>query len=242
MPSSVTPRLRIFVGIDHDVALARLDGDRRDLVLEPAGLHGGFRLVLRGDRELVLLAARDLVLLGDVLGRGAHVVAVEGVPQAVLDHGIDHLQAAHLGAVAQMGAVRRHAHGFLAARDHDLGIAVEDRLVAERDGAQARAAQLVDAPGRAFHRDAGGDRGLARGILSLAGGQDLPDDHLGDLLRVDPGAIEGGLDRDLSQLMGRQVRERPIEGSDRGPGSADDDDVVFHLRNSFMAGVTAGTA
>ena len=69
--------------------------------------------------KLVLLLARDLPLAGDVLGRGAHVVAVEGVPQAVLDHGVDELDVAHLGAVAQVRAVRRLAHALLAAGDDD---------------------------------------------------------------------------------------------------------------------------
>jgi hypothetical protein len=36
-----------------------------------------------------------------------------------------------------MLAVRRHAHRFLAARHHDIAVAVEDRLIAERDRAQA---------------------------------------------------------------------------------------------------------
>ena len=112
--------------------------------------------------------AGDLPLPRDVLGGVAHVIAVEGVPQAVLDHGVDHLEVAHLHAAAQMRAVRRHAHRFLAAGDDDLGIAVEDRLIAERDRAQARAAELVDAPGRALDRDAGIDRGLARRVLALA--------------------------------------------------------------------------
>src|SRR6185312_7616884 len=59
---------RIFVvGNDH-IALAGLDGDRDDLVLEPAGLLCGLRLLLGGDRELILLRAGDLVLPGDVLG------------------------------------------------------------------------------------------------------------------------------------------------------------------------------
>ena len=100
--SSVVPCLGIFVGVDHDVALAGLDRDRRDLVLEVAGLLRGLGLVLRGDREFVLLRAGDLPLLGDVLGGVAHVVAVEGVPQAVLDHGVDQFEGAHLHAVAQM--------------------------------------------------------------------------------------------------------------------------------------------
>ena len=47
--------LGIFVGVDHHVALAGLHRHRRDLVLEPAGLLRGLGLVLRGDRELVLL-------------------------------------------------------------------------------------------------------------------------------------------------------------------------------------------
>ncbi len=91
---------RIFIVADDDVALAGLDGDRDDLVLELAGLLRGFGLVLRGDRELVLLGAGNLILPGDVLGGVAHVVAVEGVPQPVLDHGVDELKVAHLDAAA----------------------------------------------------------------------------------------------------------------------------------------------
>ena len=87
-------------------------------------------------------------------------------------------------------AVRRHAHRFLAAGDHDLAVAVEDRLIAERDRAQAGAAELVDAPGRALDRDAGGDRGLAGRVLALPGGQDLAQDDLGHLRALDAGALE----------------------------------------------------
>src|SRR6185295_13714337 len=152
---------RIFVVADDDVALAGLDGDRNDLVLELAGLLRGLGFLLRSDRELVLLLTRDLVLLRHVLGGIAHVVAIEGIPKPVLDHGVDELDRTHLGAAAQVLRVRRHAHGLLAAGDHYFGIAVEQRLIAQRDRAQAGAAQLVDAPGRAFYRNAGGDRGLA---------------------------------------------------------------------------------
>ena len=148
------------------LALARLDDDGDDLVLELAGLLGGLGLVLRGDGEAVLLLARDLPLARHVLGRVAHVVAVEGIPQAVLDHGVDELHVAHLGAVAQVRAVRRLAHALLAAGDDDAGGAERDLLGAERDRAQARAAQLVHAPGRRVDRDAGADRGLPRRVLA----------------------------------------------------------------------------
>ena len=156
------------------------------------------------------------------------MIAVEGIPQPVLDHGVDHLERAHLHAVAQMLGVRRHAHGLLAAGDHDLAVAVQDRLIAERDRAQARTAQLVDAPGGAFDRNAGGDRGLPRRVLALTGGQDLPHDDFGDAAAFDAGALQRRLNRDLAELMRRQIGEGPVEGADRRAGGADDDDVVLH--------------
>ena len=233
-------RLRIFVGVDHRVALAGLDGDRRDLVLELAGLHRRLGLVLRLHRELVLHLAGDLPLLGDVLSGGAHVIAVEGIPQAVLDHGVDHLEVAHLHAVAKMRAVRRLAHRFLAAGDDDVAVAVGDRLIAERDRAQAGAAQHVDLPGRRLHRNAGADRGLPAGILAFARRQDLAHDHFGDVLALDPGAIQRRLDRDLSELVRWQRRQRPVERADGGTGGTDNDDVVFHDKSPDAGGGSGG--
>ena len=129
---------------------------------------------------------------------------------------------------------------LLAARDHDLGIAVEDRLIAERHRAQARAAQLVDAPGRDLDRNAGRDRGLTGRVLALAGGQDLPHDDLGHLPALDTGALERGLDRDLAELVRRQVGECPVECADRRARRADDDDVVLHICSFCPARLAAG--
>src|SRR5579864_2016329 len=169
--------LGVLVGVDNDVALAAFDGHRRYLVLELSRLLRRFRFSLRRDGEFVLLLARDLPLPRDVLRGVAHVIAVERVPEAVLDHGIDHLEIAHLHAAAQMRAVRGHAHRLLAANDGDLGIAVDDALVAERDRAQARTAEHIDAPGRHLDRDPGVDRSLPGRALALAGLQNLTQDH-----------------------------------------------------------------
>ncbi len=209
---------------DDGVALLALDGDGDDLVLELAGLLGGLGLVLRGDGELVLILARDLPLARDVLGRGAHVVAVEGVPQAVLDHGVDEVEAAHLGAVAQVRGVLRLAHALLAAGDDDGGGARLDLLGAEGNGAQAGAAHLVDAPGRAIDRDAGGDRRLASRVLALAGREHLAEDDLGDVAGLDAGALDSRLDGDLSELVAGQARQRAVERADRRPRCAGNDD------------------
>ena len=105
-------------------------------------------------------------------------------------------------------------------------ITVEQRLIAQRHGAQAGAAELVDAPGRAFHRNAGGDRGLTGRVLALGGGQDLTHDDFGDAARLDAGALERGLDRDGAEIVGRGGGERAVETADRGAGGADDDDIV----------------
>src|SRR6478735_5093847 len=77
--ASIKSRTPIFVGADDDVALAGLDRDWNDLVRELAGLLRSLGLVLRGNGELVLLRASDLVLAGDVLGGVAHVEADKGV-------------------------------------------------------------------------------------------------------------------------------------------------------------------
>src|SRR2546429_273092 len=116
--------------------------------------------------------------------------------------------------------------GFLAAGDHDFGIAVEQRLIAERDRAQAGAAELVDAPGRAFYRNTGGDRGLAGRVLALGCGQNLAHDDFGDAAGLDARALQRGLDGDGAEVMGRGGGERAVETADRGAGGADDDDIV----------------
>ncbi len=125
-----------------------------------------------------------------------------------------------------MLGVRGHAHGFLAAGDHDFGIAIEQRLVAQRHGAQTGTTKLIDTPGRAFHRDAGGDRGLTGRVLALRRGQDLAHDHLGNAAGLNARALQRGLDGDGAEVMGRHGGESAVETSDRGAGGADDDDIV----------------
>ena len=223
--SSVVPAPDILVLIDDDVALAARDRHGDDLVLEAPCLLRGLRLVLRSDRELVLVLALELPALRDVLGRGAHVVAVEGVQQAVLEHRVDELEVAHLGAGAHIGGVRRLRHRFLAAGDDDVGVAVGDLLHADGDRAQARAAELVEAPGRLFLRDARRHRGLAGRVLALPGRQDLAEDDLVDLARLDLGALQRLLDGNRAEIVRRRVREGPVEGADSGSRGADDDDV-----------------
>ncbi len=119
----------------------------------------------------------------------------------------------------------RLAHAFLAARHHDGGVSGGDLLSAQRHGAKAGAAQLVDAPGRALDRHAGLDRRLARGALASARLQDLAHDHFLDIGRGDAGALDRGLDGDGAQFVGWQAGEGAVEGPDRGASGGNDDDV-----------------
>ena len=104
-------------------------------------------------------------------------------------------------------------------------IAVQDRLVAERHRLEARAAQDVDAVGRYLLGHAGIDRRLARGVLALAGGQDLAEDDLGDLGRVDLRPLQARLDHRLAQIVRRHAAQRAAERADWRPRGADDHDV-----------------
>ena len=217
-------RLGELVGIDHHVALAALDGDRNDLVLELAFLHGRFGLVLRSGGELVLLLAGDLPLLGHVLGGRAHVVALEGIHQAVAEHGVDQLRVAHLDAVAQMHDVGRLAHAFLAAGDDDVGIAHLDRLEAQRHRAQAGTAKLIDAIGGLLDGNAGVDGGLTGGVLPGAGGQHLTQHDFGHFTRLDARALQRFPDRDFAQVMGGYRAQRAVERTDgRACGAGNND-------------------
>ena len=69
--------------------------------------------------------------------------------------------------------------------------------------------------------------------MALPGRENLPQDGLGHPARLDAGALQGGLDGDLAEIMGGQRCECPIEGADRRPCGSDDDDVVLHLGSSL---------
>jgi len=96
----------------------------------------------------------------------AHVVAVERVPQAVADHAVDVFHVAHFLALAQVGDMGAHGHVFLAASDHNVGVAQLNVLRTQGNSAQAGAAHLVNAvmnsPFLRVGRPAPGARGSCR--------------------------------------------------------------------------------
>src|SRR5206468_57096 len=103
----------------------------------------GTALTLQG--KAILLPTGDPALGGDVLGRLAHVPALEGAPQAVVDHRVHRLLVAELppGPGAEQ-EVRRAAHALHPGGDDDLGVAGTDGLGADHGCLEARAAHHVD--------------------------------------------------------------------------------------------------
>ena len=90
----------------------------------------------------------------------------------------------------------------------DLGVAEEDVLGPQRHRPQARAADLVEAPGRAFLRQAGEDVRLPGRVLTLVGGEDLAEDGLATVrvVRAQPA------DLGLQAQRHRRHRQHPTPG------------------------------
>ena len=215
----------ILVLVDGHLALARLDRHRKDLIGEAARCARCRRLRLRGKGEGILLRAADLEALGHVLGRDAHVVVVEDIPQAVPDHRIDEFERAHPGAGAQMGDMRRPAHALLAAGNDDAGLAGADEQRTHNDGTQSRAAHLTDAEGRRLQGHPGGKRRLADRILPLPANQDLAEHGIVHLLGIDFRTLERCAHGGRAKTMGGHVGKGAVERTDGGAGGSGDDDL-----------------
>ena len=214
----------MLIRIDDDIGFTALHRESHDLICKTAGALRGFGLVLRCDCELVLLITGKLPLAGDVFGGDAHVITVKGVGEAIFQHGVDHLEIAHLHAAAQVRAMGRHGHGFLAAGNDDVRVAGDDLLHAEGHGAQTGAAKLIEAEGGRFLWYAGLHGSLPRRVLPLARRQDLTENDFIDFVCRDTCALQHGADDGRPELMGWRIGEVAIEGADgcaRGAGNHD---------------------
>jgi hypothetical protein len=101
-----------------------------------------------------------------------------------------------------MDAMGRLAHVFLTTGDDDGTVSQFDGLGSQGHGTQARAAQLVNAIGGFFDRDAGADGGLAGRVLTLTGGENLSHDYFVDIVRIDIGSPESFYNGDFSKIVG----------------------------------------
>ena len=153
------------------------------------------------------------------------MIAVEGIPKAVLDHGIGEFHGSHFGPVAQMRGMCGQAHVLLTARNDDRCVPGLDGLVTERYGTQAGAADLIDRERRRFHGDAGAHRRLASGVLALARGEYVAQHDIRNVGCFDCGSVQRRADDGRPQLMGGNAGQRSPERSDSRACGRNDNNV-----------------
>ena len=219
--------------LELDDLLLDLDGNGNDLGIKAAGSLRGLGLLLGGSAEGVKLLAGDAPNVADVLGGGAHVVVIERIPQAVLDHGVDELLVAHAGAPAGVGrGIGSGAHVLGTAADDDVGVAGEDGAAGLDDGLHAGAADHADGVGGNGVGQARAHADLTGDVLTEAGGQDAAEHQLIDVLGSDVGTLEGFLDNDGAQLGGGGILQGTAKGADRGTAAIHDIEF-FHGISPF---------
>ncbi|MNX55766.1 hypothetical protein D3C86_865390 [compost metagenome] len=185
--------------------------------------------MLTVDGEGILLLAGDAVALSDVLGGDAHVIVVEGIGEAIMDHRVDHLNGSHAGAPAGVGhEVRGRGHVLHAAGDDDVGVSEQDGLDAEVHRLEARTADLVDGEGGHFGGDSPLDGGLTGRALAETGLQDVAHDDFVHLIGGDASPREGLADDGRAEIHGGDVLEGAAERPDGGADGAGDDDFTRH--------------
>ena len=89
-------------------------------------------------------------------------------------------------------------------------------------------------------RDAGLDLRLARGDLALAGLQHLAHHDVLDLLGLDPGALQRGLDRDAAELGRVERGQAAAHLADGGAGGAEDHGLGHCLSDAPRSGKRKG--
>ena len=212
-----------------DGLAALLHSDGHDLRPEGPVFGGRHGLAVAADGELVLLPPGDLIFGGDGLGGMAHVVVVEGAPQAVVDHGVHQLAGPHADAAAaileEMGG---EAHVLHASGCDSLGLAELDEVGSQHHRRHTRGTCLVYGEGRGGGGYARLDARLARRHLAQPGGDDVTHDHIVHLFRLDARPFHRLLDGDSAQLRGRDGGKGPHELPLRGPRAAYQDNF-FHI-------------
>ncbi|CAI8866812.1 ABC transporter ATP-binding protein [Pseudomonas sp. IT-P291] len=219
---------RLFVGVeDQRFALALRNQDRGDFALEAPALNGCCGFLLRGGSEGILCFTRDLVLLRQILGGDTHVVVVEGVPQAILDHAVLQLRMAHTQAGACLGQnIGGQTHVFLTASDDQFCVAAADCLDGKMDRLETGAADLVQSQGGCGVWQASLDRGLACRVLPGAGSENLAEYHFINLSGIDTRLLQQAANHCGTQFGCGNCRQSTLEAANGGTSSGNDYDFV----------------
>lgn len=221
------------VSRDGDLALLLglgvrpLDLQGRDLLVEPAVLLRLGGLAVAVVRELVLALARDVAVLGHLLGERAHGHLALGGFLVVLE------QVAELcdGAGAVLGG-----HALDAGADADLDGAALDRVGDVDAGLQAGRALPVQRLDGGRAREASGESGSAELGGSTAGSKNIAHSDVFDEGGVDSRALDEALESSDEEVSAGGVFEAATAAlCDGGAEGCGDDDVVGVLLDHAWA-------
>ncbi|MNE41221.1 hypothetical protein D3C80_1352810 [compost metagenome] len=182
---------------------------------------------MRGGSEGILCFTRDLVLLRQILSCDTHVIVVEGVPQAILDHAVLQLRMAHTQAGACLGQnIGGQTHIFLTASDYQFRVAATDCLDGKMDRLETGAADLVQGQGRGGVWQPCLDRCLACRVLPSAGSEHLAEYHFINLSSIDTRLLQQAANHCGTQFGRGNCRQSTLETANGGTSSGNDYDFV----------------
>jgi len=159
------------------------------------------------------------------------LVEAGGIPQSIVDHGIDQLALAHgsahaVAVTALHHCKGSHVHVLHAACDHDISIACLDHLSSHVHAVQTGTADHVDGDSGGLDGQAGFQRSLACNVLAQTSLDNTAHVNVVNLLRLDIGAVQGFLDDDGAQLCSRNIGQGAAELADSSTACGCDNDFL----------------
>lgn len=227
----------VLVLVDDNLALAGLDRDGGDLVLEETLLPGLLSALVRAQALVVLHLTGDAELLGGVLGAVAHGELVVDVEESVNNERVLALEVTEAGESARdkEGGVRHRLH---TTGNHDVALAELDSLRGHGDRLQAGSTDLVDGCGVTGLGETGSDTDLASRRLAGTGLDDVAHVDLLDLLGGDLGLGESSLDGGSTEVGRGDGLQSAILGADGSALGTDNVDGVSGVGGG-LEGVSA---
>ena len=185
--------------------------------------------------ELILHFAGHAEALGHVLGGNAHVVIVEGVPQAIVDHNVNNLAVVHPVTEAGIGqSIGRKAHVLHTAYYHNVRIAGGDHVRSKVDALETAAANVVDGQRGHALGQTGLYGGLTGGALAKTGLQHVAHQHFVHVLGLNARAANGFLYNQSTKLHSGDVSQTSAKLAYSGTAGACQYDFLSHCIFSFI--------
>ena len=236
----------------HKFAVGQVDG--HGFFPEFRARQHGF--VVRGQREPVLLVARDAEIPVEHFGGLAHVQPASRIAQTEKDANArfeiagtkrDQRLEAFAGSFrAPEQRIFFSSGGRIEQRDvrHALGTADDEcvplpghhLLVRTRDGFEAAGAIAVNGVGRDFVRDTGGEGDDAGNVGGVGRLRDVSEDDVGQLGAVEAGPLQQLGHRKAAELLCRQRLQQRAGFAKWGSDSIDDRESFHGVLRAYRAG------